>query len=78
AVSSQCRAIFSDFASFALLKKVNVKSIIRLEKKDKLKFIELFRANQELKLNDGKRFILIDSKNIYKYYSDKTSGGGVL
>ncbi|AJI73862.1 hypothetical protein FTDG_00074 [Francisella tularensis subsp. novicida GA99-3548] len=78
AISSQGRVIIRDFASFALLKKGKGKSIIRLDKKDKLKFIELFRANQELTLNAGKRFIRIDSKNIETYYSDKPSGGGVL
>ncbi|MDE4957646.1 DUF2345 domain-containing protein, partial [Francisella tularensis subsp. holarctica] len=51
---------------------------IRLDKKDKLKLNELFRAKQELTLNAGKTFIRIDSKNIETYYSDKPTGGGVL
>ena len=67
AISSQGRMIVRDFASFALLKKGKGKSIIKLDKKDKLKFIELFTANQELTLNAGKRFIRIDSKNIETY-----------
>ncbi|MDE5039708.1 DNA topoisomerase IV subunit A, partial [Francisella tularensis subsp. holarctica] len=76
AVISQGRAIIREFATFAILKKGKGKSIIRLYKKDKLKFIELFRANQEITQNAGKRFIRIDSKNIETYYSDKPSGGG--
>ena len=48
AVSSQGRTVIRDFASFGILKKGKGKSIIRLDKKDKIKFIELFVAEQEL------------------------------
>ncbi|GMN90004.1 DNA topoisomerase IV subunit A [Francisella sciaenopsi] len=78
AVSSQGRAIIRDFESFAVLKKGKGKAIIKLDKKDKLKFIELFKPEQELTLNAGKRFIRIDNKNFETYYTDKPSGGGVL
>ncbi len=78
AVSSQGRVIIRDFESFAVLKKGKGKAIIKLDKKDKLKFIELFKPEQELTLNAGKRFIRIDNKNFETYYTDKSSGGGVL
>ncbi|AFJ43503.1 DNA topoisomerase IV subunit A [Francisella orientalis] len=78
AVSSQGRAIIRDFESFAVLKKGKGKTIIKLDKKDKLKFIELFKPEQELTLNAGKRFIRIDNRNFETYYTDKSSGGGVL
>jgi topoisomerase-4 subunit A len=77
-VSAQGRVIIRDFSSFALLKKGKGKSIIKLDKKDKLKYVELFSQQQELILNAGKRFIRIDNKNIETYYTDKPSGGGVL
>lgn len=78
AVSSQGIAVIRDFTSFAVLKKGKGKSIIKLDKKDKLKFIEVFESEQELTLSAGKRFIRIDNKNIDTYYTDKPSGGGVL
>ncbi|MEY8673249.1 DNA topoisomerase IV subunit A [Francisella philomiragia] len=78
AVSSQGRAIIRDFESFAVLKKGKGKAIIKLDKKDELKFIELFKLEQELTLSAGKRFIRIDNKNFETYYTDKPSGGGVL
>ncbi|WP_150466050.1 DNA topoisomerase IV subunit A [Francisella sp. SYW-2] len=78
AVSSQGRTIIRDFESFAVLKKGKGKAIIKLDKKDKLKFIELFKPEQELTLSAGKRFIRIDNKNFETYYTDKPSGGGVL
>lgn len=78
AVSSQGRTVIRDFASFGVLKKGKGKSIIRLDKKDKIKFIELFKSDQELTLSAGKRFIRIDNKNIDTYLTDKPSGGGVL
>ncbi|MEY8768462.1 DNA topoisomerase IV subunit A [Francisella philomiragia] len=78
AVSSQGRAIIRDFESFAVLKKGKGKAIIKLDKKDELKFIELFKPEQELTLSAGKRFIRIDNKNFETYYTDKPSGGGVL
>ncbi|GAB4224062.1 MAG: hypothetical protein Kow0076_6680 [Francisella sp.] len=75
AISSQGRVVARDFNSFALLKKGKGKSIIKLDKKDKLKFVEIFTANQEIVLHAGKRFMHIDANN---YYTDKPSGGGVL
>lgn len=78
AVSAQGRTVIRDFSSFGVLKKGKGKTIIRLDKKDRLKFIELFESGQELILNAGKRFIRIDNKNIDTYFTDKPSGGGVL
>lgn len=77
-VSSNGRTVIRDFANFAILKKGKGKSIIKLDKKDKLKFVELLSLEQEAILSAGKRFIRIDSKNIETYLTDKPSGGGVL
>ncbi|QLE78739.1 DNA topoisomerase IV subunit A [Francisella sp. Scap27] len=78
-LSSQGRAVIRDFASFAIMKRGKGKSIIKLDKKDKLKFIKFFDPqNTEVILKAGKRFIRIDNKNIDTYSTDKASGGGVL
>ncbi|ASG68461.1 DNA topoisomerase 4 subunit A [Francisella halioticida] len=77
-VSSNGRTVIRGFANFAILKKGKGKLIIRLDKRDKLRFVELLSSEQEAILNAGKRFIRIDNKNIETYLTDKPSGGGVL
>jgi topoisomerase-4 subunit A len=71
-------AVVREYESFALLKKGKGKALIKLEKKDKLKYIQPFNLEtQEVVLSAGKRFIRIDKKNIETYLTDKSSGGGV-
>ncbi|KEI36005.1 topoisomerase IV, subunit A [Francisella sp. W12-1067] len=78
-ISAQGRAVIRDFSTFAELKKGKGKPIIKLDKKDKVEYVELFDPeSQEVILNAGKRFIRIDNKNIDTYITDKTSGGGVF
>ena len=71
-------AVVREYESFALLKKGKGKTLIKLDKKDKLKYIQPFNLEtQEVILSAGKRFIRIDKKNIETYLTDKSSGGGV-
>jgi topoisomerase-4 subunit A len=78
-VSTQGVAAVRDYESFAILKKGKGKLLIKLEGKDKLKYIQAFNSEtQEVVLSAGKRFIRIDNKNIETYFTDKTTGGGVV
>ncbi|AJC49291.1 DNA topoisomerase IV subunit A [Allofrancisella guangzhouensis] len=78
-ISSQGRAVIRDFSTFIELKKGKGKSIIKLDKKDKVEHLELFDPeSQEVILNAGKRFIRVDNKNIDTYITDKPLGGGAL
>ncbi len=78
-VSTQGIAVIRGYESFALIKKGKGKTLIKLDKKDKLKFVQAFNSEtQEVVLSAGKRFIRVDNKNIETYFTDKTTGGGVF
>ena len=78
-VSYKGRVIVRNFDGFSLLNKGKGKSIIKLDKNDKLKYVEFFDPDkEEVVLTAGKRFIRINKKNISEYFTDKSSCGGVL
>ncbi|MFC4892187.1 DNA topoisomerase IV subunit A [Pseudofrancisella aestuarii] len=78
-VTSEGRVAVRDHASFAIMKKGKGKSVIKVDKKEKVKFVCLFDSNkEEVVLNSGKRFMRINNKNFEEYFTDKTSGGGLL
>ena len=78
-VTNQGRAVVRDFESFMVLKKGKGKPIVKLDEKDKLKYVVVFDIEtQEVNLNAGKKFIRIDRKNIDNYFTERLSGGGEL